>query len=147
MTSTVGHSVVPVDVAARLDLEAVAWMREAACRTADPAVFFDDRGYAYWYPTAEAQAFCRACPVRVRCLAFALRNELVGTWGGTSDYQRRALRRGVVRQRCPVCEGRTLAVIVSKWDFPTLAVCVGCGMSWDRPPGSRPAPEELTVPA
>lgn len=147
VSSTVGHLNVPVDVTADLDLQAVDWMREGACVGANPEIFFDERDWGFYYPTAEALAVCRTCPVTVTCLDFALKYKPVGTWGGTSDYQRRALRRGIKRQKCPICEGRTLAVLVSVWDYPTLAVCIGCGMSWDGPPGSRPASEDLTVPA
>jgi hypothetical protein len=55
-------------------------------------VFFNETEWKFWYPSAEALALCRACPVRVTCLDFALRNRMVGTWGGTSDYQRRMLK-------------------------------------------------------
>jgi WhiB family redox-sensing transcriptional regulator len=126
-----------------LDLEAVVWMRDAACRGADPEVFFDEGDWRFWYPSQVALALCRSCPVRVTCLDFALTHRMVGTWGGTSDYQRRSLLRGIPRRRCPVCEGRALAVITSSWGHPTLIICVACGMSWDGPPASRPDRVEL----
>jgi WhiB family redox-sensing transcriptional regulator len=81
-----------------LDLEGAAWMRQAACRGADPELFFDEGGWAYYYPSPEALALCRTCPVRVACLDFALSNRMVGTWAGTSDYQRRTLLRGIPRR-------------------------------------------------
>ena len=42
--------------------------------------------------TEVAKAFCRSCPSKVPCLAFALeaRQEL-GVWGGTSPEERRVL--------------------------------------------------------
>ena len=43
---------------------------------------------------APAKAVCSGCPVRVECLAYALAEpQLQGVWGGTSDTERRALRR------------------------------------------------------
>jgi WhiB family redox-sensing transcriptional regulator len=128
-----------------LDLDGVGWMRDAACRGADPAIFFDEGDWRFWYPSREALALCRSCPVRVACLDFALTNRMVGTWGATSDYQRRSLMRGIPRRRCPVCEGRALAVMVSAWNFPTVAICISCGASWETPPGSRPDPDELPL--
>jgi hypothetical protein len=99
-----------------------------------------------WYPSAEALALCRACPVRVTCLDFALRNRMVGTWGGTSDYQRGMLKRpGVLRRRCPVCEGRALVNLSNHGGLPTLTICVSCGTSWDSPTGTRPEPDELPL--
>lgn len=40
-----------------------------------------------------AAAVCGACPVRGVCLDEALRDNLIGIWGGTSDSGRRRLRR------------------------------------------------------
>ena len=37
---------------------------------------------------------CGDCPVRAECLEYAMAEpDLVGTWGGTSERERRALRR------------------------------------------------------
>ncbi len=67
------------------------WMASAACRESDPAMFFPSRGEV----TDEARELCRECPARGPCLDFALEQGLVGVWGGTSDRERRAIRRGV----------------------------------------------------
>ena len=63
----------------------------AACAGMDPEKFFP-------FPpqTAEieeAKAVCRQCPVKAACLAWALDNEDFGVWGGTSEDERRAMRR------------------------------------------------------
>ena len=64
---------------------------EAACRNADPALFFGreseperDRGRR----VAQAREVCFGCPVRVACLEIAAtaRRELWGVWGGV-DFE------------------------------------------------------------
>jgi WhiB family redox-sensing transcriptional regulator len=43
-----------------------------------------------------AQDLCERCPVRVDCLADALEDsELLGYWGGSSQRERRRMRRRV----------------------------------------------------
>jgi len=62
----------------------------AACRGVDVNLFFPDRGENI----ATAKAVCMSCPVRAECLEFALVEVIkVGLWGGTSERERRRLRR------------------------------------------------------
>lgn len=66
------------------------WMEMAACRGADPDLFHPQRGE----DVEPAKAFCRECPVRADCLRHALVNcERYGVWGGTSERDRRRMRR------------------------------------------------------
>ena len=66
------------------------WQQRAACRHADPELFFPERGRAI----DQAVDVCASCPVRATCLADALlRGERHGIWGGTSERTRRILRR------------------------------------------------------
>jgi len=69
------------------------WQREAACRglslAESQAIFFPSRGDSI----DEARAICGRCPVTEECLQFALANNCIGVWAGTSDRQRRKLRR------------------------------------------------------
>ena len=71
----------------------LAWQREAECRglgaTESRALFFPTRGES----VDEARAICERCPVVDECLDFALKNGCVGVWGGTTERQRRRLRR------------------------------------------------------
>lgn len=40
-----------------------------------------------------AETWCFDCPVKKECLKFALdNNEIFGTWGGTTEDQRKAIR-------------------------------------------------------
>ena len=64
----------------------------AACRTANPALFFPDPGDT----DAEAQALavCAGCPVRAQCYARAVDNgERWGIWGGV-NFGMTAVSRG-----------------------------------------------------
>ncbi|MEO6122017.1 MAG: WhiB family transcriptional regulator [Acidimicrobiales bacterium] len=71
------------------------WRVEAACRDLDPDLFFPvgSTGAAL-DEIASATALCRSCPVREQCLDFAMKtNQESGIWGGTSEDERRGLRR------------------------------------------------------
>lgn len=77
------------------------WRNDAACLGADPDLFFPigTAGPAL-DQIDEAKRICRACPVREPCLAWALEaGAATGIWGGTTDDERRALRRATARHR------------------------------------------------
>ena len=83
------------------------WRSAAACRSADPDLFFpiSDSGPAR-EQTAEAKAICATCRVRRECLAFALRTGQVhGIWGGTTEDERATARRRTVSEQ-PVTDER-----------------------------------------
>lgn len=65
------------------------WRQEGACWDTDPDVFFPVREE----DVGAALAICATCPVQSECLTYALRNEGVGIWGGTTESERRKLRR------------------------------------------------------
>ncbi len=66
------------------------WQIDANCLGVDPDLFFPERGGS----TREAKQVCRGCVVRVECLEYALSNgEKFGIWGGTSERERRRIRR------------------------------------------------------
>ena len=77
-----------------ISLTPVDWQVEAKCaefpiRKSD-AMFFPDRGGS----SKAARALCSECPVQAKCLEYALQNqEQHGIWGGTSEPERRRLRR------------------------------------------------------
>ena len=67
-----------------------AFMAFGACRGADAELFFPDRGESL----EPAKAVCAACAVSAECLQYALdAGERFGVWGGTSERERRKLRR------------------------------------------------------
>jgi WhiB family transcriptional regulator, redox-sensing transcriptional regulator len=80
------------------------WWREAACREADPELFFPVAAYGPGIiEIARAKAVCERCPVRGSCLRYALETRQAhGVWGGLTEGERQLheLReRERVRQR------------------------------------------------
>ncbi len=73
----------------------VDWRAHAACRQADPRLFF---------PAGAAQAggakrICAGCPVRGMCLDWALTTgRRAGVWGGLAEDERLALSRSAGRR-------------------------------------------------
>lgn len=59
----------------------------------------------WWHPynpdrvPPEADILCGTCPVRDRCLDWALGHHETGIWGGTTEAQRKALKQREQRQR------------------------------------------------
>ena len=79
-----------------------SWRRDAACRDTDPDLFFPvgTTGQAL-VQIANAKQVCGICPAAQDCLEYALTtNQDSGIWGGTSEEERRKLRRDwVARQK------------------------------------------------
>jgi WhiB family redox-sensing transcriptional regulator len=74
------------------------WRRHAICRDTDPDLFFPvgTTGQAL-VQIDRAKDVCDQCTVKVDCLEFALEtNQDSGIWGGTSEEERRKLRRDYV---------------------------------------------------
>ncbi len=71
------------------------WRDDAACRGADPELFFPDGDIR----SARAQVrmaklTCRRCPVSATCLSWALASgQEAGIWGGLTEDERRRLHR------------------------------------------------------
>lgn len=59
------------------------------CAEVDPEIFFPDKGGT---PTP-ALKICKACSARIECLTWALEHPVQGVWGGTTERERRKLRR------------------------------------------------------
>ena len=66
------------------------WHLQAACRGRGPGDFVQGPKFDY----RSVREICESCPVRRECLEFALRDEsITGLWGGTTDTERRLIRR------------------------------------------------------
>lgn len=73
-------------------LRSNTWIADAACRDADPALFFThvEDGKAICNGTLDTEP----CPVREQCLEYAMAaNEHFGVWGGLDEEERRSLKR------------------------------------------------------
>jgi WhiB family transcriptional regulator, redox-sensing transcriptional regulator len=78
-----------------------SWRDGALCRDTDPELFFPvgTTGQAL-VQIAAAKKVCGECPTAAECLEFALTtNQDSGIWGGTSEEERRKLRRVWVADR------------------------------------------------
>lgn len=73
-----------------------SWMEEAACRTADPELFFPIGDENAARQARAAIAVCDRCAVQSHCLIYALRtNQKNGIWGGKTEHERATLRRSI----------------------------------------------------
>jgi WhiB family transcriptional regulator, redox-sensing transcriptional regulator len=75
--------------------ERTSWRDHAACRDADPDLFFpiSTTGPAL-HQVDQAKRICQACPVRTPCLNWALdHGQVTGIWGGKTEEERIVIRR------------------------------------------------------
>lgn len=72
------------------------WRDHAACRDVDPDLFFPigPSGQSL-LQIDEAKQICRTCPACAPCLRWALDSGSAGVWGGTTEDERRTLRRQI----------------------------------------------------
>lgn len=77
------------------------WQSQGPCRNEDPELFFPigEVGASAGEQIREAKIVCGGCPVREECLTWALTCNEQGVWGGTTDNERRALKRRAGRTR------------------------------------------------
>lgn len=116
------------------------WRAWAACRDADPALFFPiqetktvgEDGVVVVtedeppYPPPEVKEICDRCPVRGRCLDEYMEEDY-GIFGGLTAYQRGLMTKKIVRKRCLSCGSTDLVLNSSQ----RKEVCLACGCSWD----------------
>jgi len=77
------------------DWDAQAWRSRSLCRDSNPDLFFPVGATGTAVDQIEAaKSVCGVCEARVECLEFALAtNQEAGIWGGTTEEERRALRK------------------------------------------------------
>lgn len=78
-----------------------SWRKQAICRDTDPDLFFP---VGTTGPAIEqidsAKAVCNTCASKAPCLEFAMMtNQDSGVWGGTSEEERRKLRKAWLARR------------------------------------------------
>ena len=70
------------------------WREHASCAGYPNALFFPDIDDSDVEQVVRAKAVCAVCPVTEDCLEYALEtNQRSGIWGGTSEKERKSLRR------------------------------------------------------
>jgi WhiB family redox-sensing transcriptional regulator len=75
-----------------IELDPLPWMEGAACTQVDPELFFPRKGPNR--TTKAARSVCRACPVSLQCLEWALGFPgQEGILGGMTERERRRLRK------------------------------------------------------
>ncbi|MBA3905623.1 MAG: WhiB family transcriptional regulator [Pseudonocardiales bacterium] len=111
------------------------WRTRAACRSADPELFFPtaEAGPVYDAQVAVAKAVCAGCPVRVECLDEALLRIPEGIAGGLTPEERRRMRRPLIApevrsgSRCGEREAAGRALLAA--GRPVREVARSCGVS------------------
>ena len=67
------------------------------CAETDPELFFpqDIEGHKKpsYYDERGAKKICGVCEYRVDCLIFAIKHNEIGIWGGTTEGQRKLMRK------------------------------------------------------
>jgi WhiB family redox-sensing transcriptional regulator len=84
-----------------------SWRTQAICRDTDPELFFPvgTTGIALTQ-IDRAKEVCGQCPVQVQCLDYALEtNQDSGIWGGTSEEERRDIRRRIAGRPTKLAAG------------------------------------------
>ena len=72
---------------------AADWRNSASCSGYPHSLFFPAND-ADETATARARQICTTCPVAEPCLEYALEtNQRAGIWGGTTEEERKSLRR------------------------------------------------------
>jgi WhiB family redox-sensing transcriptional regulator len=70
------------------------WRDRAACRNANPELFFPDDKRPSRAQVMAAKLICGGCPVSATCLSWALSSgQEAGIWGGLTEDERRRLSR------------------------------------------------------
>lgn len=65
------------------------WRKKASCRSLSPTLFILERGQDH----RQALKVCRDCVVKNPCLRYALDNNEIGIWGGTTGKERRRMKK------------------------------------------------------
>ena len=88
-----GPRIAPALVGTLSDADRSVDWTQAACRGEDPELWFPESGGRDLY--GQARATCQRCPIRERCLEYAMKREggygrvyRAGMWGGLTSNER-----------------------------------------------------------
>jgi hypothetical protein len=63
------------------------------CAQTDPELFFPERGLDAIKSKKMVKVICGSCDFTTECLEYSLTTDVLGTWGGLLEKERRALKR------------------------------------------------------
>ena len=69
-----------------------AFREEANCADTDSEAFFTTEGTSTYSNISMLRRICGSCTVKEDCLDYALKHEVLGYWGNTTEHQRRKIR-------------------------------------------------------
>ena len=81
----------------------------ANCIGIDVNMFFTEEGSGTFQEENFLKRTCAACLVKSECLDYALHHAVLGWWGGTSEIQRKRLRKQLNINPIPVIVERYTA--------------------------------------
>lgn len=85
------------EVNARFDYPDFFDKGEPPCSSSDPDLFFPEPNTPNAAMiTKMAKKTCSECPYLAECLEWALKADEIGIWGGTTEAERRRMKRGIV---------------------------------------------------
>jgi hypothetical protein len=70
-----------------------AFREEANCAGTDSDAFFTVERTSTYTDIKMLRKICGGCAVVDQCLDYALNHEVLGYWGNTTEFQRRAIRK------------------------------------------------------
>jgi hypothetical protein len=70
-----------------------AFREEANCADTDPDAFFTIERTSTYSDIKMLRKICSDCTVINQCLDYALKHEVLGYWGNTTEFQRKRLRK------------------------------------------------------
>lgn len=89
----------------KLQIPEFIFKDNASCAETDPELFFSHEVLDFngkvrgkYLNLAAAKKICDSCPLKIDCLEYALNNNEVGIWGGTTEEQRSTIRRSSNRK-------------------------------------------------
>ena len=69
-----------------------AFREESNCAGTDSEAFFTETGSSTYKELKMLKKICGDCTVQKDCLDYALKNNVMGYWGNTTEVERRRLR-------------------------------------------------------
>lgn len=118
-------------------LNNTAWMVEAACVDFLRIIEFHSTDYQ---EQKQAKDICKTCPVRQKCLQYALDNhERNGIWGGANAQELRQVQSidadgfTFIHQKpikCLNCGTKKFLTVLERRRTKTLVQCTECELTW-----------------